>query len=802
MNVETQTKKPGYVSSLVAGRPAAERRALAASDPVRAALLARIAQLGDERIHLLRRLDKSYRRPWEHFNYFALFCLLRALALLTKPFSHRRSDRFKRSSEKRSPWRFRKLLATAQKYKPEAIARRILVADYRVPRPDLSAGERATVGMLSDLRALGYEVTFLPTDMKESPGYGDRIRSLGVAVISEASGYSHVGDFIEREGYSFGAFYLIRVDVAEIVLPLARTVAPHARFVFHAPDLYFLRAMREAKVKNDRVAMAKAMATRLREVEMMGAADHIVIVSEAELPFVRAELPNKGVSVFPALYAQVTSEPQGYSSRHDIFFLGGFAHMPNIDAVIWFAENVWPLVHHALPAVVFKIVGAEMPPAVVDLGQKPGIEVVGFVPELDPILNSSRLGVAPLLYGAGIKGKVAVLMGAGVPNVCTTIAAEGMGIVDGVHALVADDPRGFADAVVSLYTDEKLWTRVSANGRALVQERFGDAANRASFFSALNDARALSIPLFIEACNKSEPIGFPIYDSAIVPDVSIIVPVYNKWDLTLACLNSIALTGADSGLRYEVILADDGSTDDTMNAAQIFPGLRVVKSPTNLGFLRNCNNAAAQARGHYVLLLNNDTIVLPGWLKTLYQAMEANPEIAIAGSKLLYPDGKVQEAGAALFQDGSAINIGRGLERDAPIVNIAREVDYISGASILIRSDFWKSVGGFDERYKNAYCEDSDLAMSARAHGMVVWYEPASEVIHFEHQSYVDEASSHNLALALQKDNTAILREKWGEVFKEDHVPPQEYQGAVGDAERPIPPSAPARRKNGKPIID
>jgi GT2 family glycosyltransferase len=385
-------------------------------------------------------------------------------------------------------------------------------------------------------------------------------------------------------------------------------------------------------------------------------------------------------------------------------------------------------------------------------------------------------------------------MGAGVPNVCTTIAAEGMGIVDGVHALVADNPRAFADAIVSLYTDEKLWRRISANGRALVQEKFGDAANRASFLSALNDARALPIPLLIEHCNKSAPISFPVYDPAIVPDVSIVVPVYNKWGLTRACLNSIALTCADSDARYEVILADDGSTDETTKAATIFPSLLVVKTPSNLGFLRNCNNAATHARGRYILLLNNDTIVLPGWLKTLYQAMEADPEIAIAGSKLLYPDGKVQEAGGALFRDGSAINVGRGLERDAPAVGIARTVDYISGASILIRSDFWKLVGGFDERYKNAYCEDSDLAMSARAHGMVVRYEPASEVIHFEHQSYVDETSPQNLARTLQKDNTAILHEKWGEVFRQDHVPPHEYKRAAGDAARPIPPSAPARK--------
>ena len=258
----------------------------------------------------------------------------------------------------------------------------------------------------------------------------------------------------------------------------------------------------------------------------------------------------------------------------------------------------------------------------------------------------------------------------------------------------------------------------------------------------------------------------------------------------------MVLTSLDAGLRYEIILADDGSTDETVNAAAIFPGLRIARTPVNLGFLRNCNHAATQARGRYILLLNNDTIVLPGWLKALYRAMEADPRMAIAGSKLLYPDGLVQEAGAALFRGGAVVNFGRGLGRDAPIVDIAREVDYVSGASILIRTDFWQKVGGFDERYKNAYCEDSDLAMTARAHGKYVWYEPASEVIHFEHQTYLEQAPAQNSAL--QSHNTALLREKWRDIFDKDHLPEQDWRFAAGKVQRQAPASVLARRKSGK----
>ena len=220
-------------------------------------------------------------------------------------------------------------------------------------------------------------------------------------------------------------------------------------------------------------------------------------------------------------------------------------------------------------------------------------------------------------------------------------------------ARVADDPAAFAEAVVSLYTDETLWSHISANGQTLVEERFGDAANRADFLAALNDARALPLSLLVEHCQRQKPVPIPQFASA-VRDVSIIVPVYNKWSLTRACLNSIVLTSAGSGVRYEVILADDGSTDETVHESNC---LRASSSPRHQQTLGFCGIATTPPLARVAAIFscsNNDTIVLPGWLKALYDAMESDPEIAIAGSKLLYPDGTVQEAGGVLYQDGSA----------------------------------------------------------------------------------------------------------------------------------------------------
>jgi GT2 family glycosyltransferase/glycosyltransferase involved in cell wall biosynthesis len=294
---------------------------------------------------------------------------------------------------------------------------------------------------------------------------------------------------------------------------------------------------------------------------------------------------------------------------------------------------------------------------------------------------------------------------------------------------------------------------------------------RDSFFFRKNKSRFLltnklsstphqrTLKSHIKRCQQqpAQAILFPNIHKDI--DVSIIIPVYNQWKLTCACLNSILIT-CHGDINYEIILADDCSTDETINAAAIYPGLIVVKTDKNSGFLQNCNYAARKARGRYILLLNNDTIVLPNWLKNLHQTLEADEHIAIVGSKILESTGIIQEAGSILFNNGAAYNIGKGYRRDFIFLNTQRDTDYISGCSLLIRKSFWDSVGGFDSRYKNAYYEDTDLAMTARIQKMRVVYQPTSEVIHFLHKTYVHSYQN------LLETNRKLFVEKWSHVLK------------------------------------
>lgn len=752
-------------------------------------------------------LDPVVRNAGAPLGTVVAFNALLGLAAMSAPFSKRRAERFRKSAEKRDPFRFRtgkgntKLRMTSLAGRGDAWpsvdparARRILVADYRIPRPDLSAGEKATFGLIADLCAIGFEVVFLPTDMNDVAPYREALEALGAKVITREQGHSWSRDYLRAEGAQFGTFYFIRVDVAEALLTSAKEVAPDARIIFHAPDLYFLRELRSAELDGDSVGLKAAERTKVREMAIMQASDHVVLVSPAEVPYLSDMVPRSRISVFPALYSPVVATPAGHNARQHIFFLGGFKHRPNADAVKWFVEKVWPAVNARLPKIEFHIVGAQAPADVIALAKRPGVRFVGYVKDLGPILAGYRLSVAPLRYGAGIKGKLGAAMGAGVPCVSTTIGTEGMGIVDGVHAMVRDDPGGFAEAVVALYGDPALWETISEKGRRLIEDRFGDAANQSAFCRVLDDAGALPLDMYVAWCQAAEPAPLPAPDPAEHVAVSIIVPVHNQWALTRACLNSVLRAIRGSGIICEVILADDGSTDETLRAASVFPGLRVIRQDRNLGFLGNCNAAAAEARGEALLFLNNDTIVLPGWLTELVRVLHEEPTAAIVGSKLLYPDGTIQETGGVLFSDASAGNLGRGKPRRDPLFSFDREVDYSTGASILVRRSFWDSVGGFSMGVTGALAPVLDLSLSARHSNLHVICAAKSEMIHHPAQTSAGLADISNVP---KPEMLRPLLSKWNIRPEHEYLPPATPpEIAAAHAER-MPFSAARRRREG-----
>jgi len=255
------------------------------------------------------------------------------------------------------------------------------------------------------------------------------------------------------------------------------------------------------------------------------------------------------------------------------------------------------------------------------------------------------------------------------------------------------------------------------------------------------------------------------------PQVSIIIPVYNQFEYTYNCLLSIKKSVRK--LSYEIILADDRSSDETQNASEYFFNINLIRNKSNLGFLRNCNYAAEKAKGKYIVFLNNDTQVQEYWLESLFELMEREIKIGLAGSKLVYPDGRLQEAGGIIWKDGSGWNFGRLDDPNKPEYNYVKEVDYISGASIMVRTSVWKEIGGFDQRYIPAYAEDSDLAFEIRKHGHKVVFQPKSVVVHFEGISHGTDVNSG--VKSYQIENQKKMIDKWKSVFEKEQFENAEH---------------------------
>ena len=249
------------------------------------------------------------------------------------------------------------------------------------------------------------------------------------------------------------------------------------------------------------------------------------------------------------------------------------------------------------------------------------------------------------------------------------------------------------------------------------------------------------IPLLFNLVNPSAFLNkfnpYLIYEakhmglkSSNKPLVSIIIPIYGQIRFTIRCLKSISLNLPKCS--FEIIVIDDASKGNSSDILKFVKGIKVFKNPTNKGFIYSCNLGAKKARGEYLYFLNNDTQVTSGWLDHLIQTFKDFPGTGLVGSKLVYPNGKLQEAGGIIWKDGSAYNFGRYQDPDEPVFNYAREVDYCSGASIMISKTIFSKMKGFDPYYSPAYCEDSDLALRLRDRGYRVIYQPLSTVVHFE----------------------------------------------------------------------
>ena len=311
-------------------------------------------------------------------------------------------------------------------------------------------------------------------------------------------------------------------------------------------------------------------------------------------------------------------------------------------------------------------------------------------------------------------------------------------------------------------------------GAALSVPEPSDRASRSPCRGAGGERRRLTLPAYLEQValaheqvqfgvtertGKPKPLHYP---RPAKPRVSIVVPAHNKFWVTYNCMAALIL--AANQAAAEVIVVDDGSTDQTTELAEIVSGVTVLRNETALGFIKSSNRGAEAARGDFVVMLNNDTEPCAGWIDELIYVFENFRDVGLVGAKFVYPNGRLQEAGGILFPNLSAWNYGRNQNPHDPRYNYIREIDYCSGACIMLRAEVWRKLKGFDEYYTPAYYEDTDLAFRVRDLGLKTYYTPFSEIIHFEGVS--SGTSTTSGVKRYQAINEPKFRSRWAPTIR------------------------------------
>lgn len=354
--------------------------------------------------------------------------------------------------------------------------RHILIIDHYVPTYDRDSGSLRMLSMLQILQEMGYKVSFWPDDLAYHEKYTGKMQDLGIEVYY---GELNFEDFIREHGQGLDAVLMSRPATAKRYLQLVKMYS-QAQTIFDTVDLHFVREQRRLELE---VQHWKNLEFFLAEES-----DTTFVVSPTEKEILAPEEFSDKVAVVSNIHSLETCDT-GFEERHGLMFIGGFAHPPNEEGIIWFIEYVLPLIRKKIPDIHLTIIGSDPTPRLNALATD-AIVVTGYLEDVSDTFNASRVFVSPLLHGAGVKGKIGQSFSYGLPVVTTTIGAEGMQLTDGHNALISDSETEFANKVVELYTDKFLWQKISTNCRQIIREQFSTDTIRAALAQALTGKKS------------------------------------------------------------------------------------------------------------------------------------------------------------------------------------------------------------------------------------------------------------------------------------------------------------------------
>ncbi len=346
---------------------------------------------------------------------------------------------------------------------------KVVFVEAGVPKPDRDAASVTHLWYLRVMRALGFEIVYISAFSEEvQESYSEILYRMGIKIISAISP-SDLQNRVKEELSTNGVLFVCRALLGSHLIPVVKSSTSEVKIVFNTVDLDFLRNERLAIETRDSKRLDESLVAQFEEIELVSLADETLVVSSFEQELLQRELPSKSIRHVHLPYVVSDNKPS-FRETSSVIFVGGFNHKPNYDSVLYLIREIWPHVRELDPEINLRIVGSDTPKQITILDNpSQGINVLGFVDDIEGLIQTSRISVAPLLYGAGAKGKVLQALSLGIPVIGTKVAAEGMGLIDGFTITLGEEPKYFAKSIVDLYRNQKRWESLQENGMAFVK---------------------------------------------------------------------------------------------------------------------------------------------------------------------------------------------------------------------------------------------------------------------------------------------------------------------------------------------
>lgn len=624
------------------------------------------------------------------------------------------------------------------------IAGRVLVVDPILPMFDRAAGSLHLFNILKVFREMGLHITYISTNWGLYDRYRPILQDMGIETYAgDQDAMQHFGYRVIYPKINYKSLFEERqfdfalIDFwyqAEYYLPIIRKYSPNTKIIIDTEDVHFVRELREAQLKRDPQLRSQAREKKKREVSIYRKADRVWVVTEEDKTALLDEKVDVPIDIRPVIH-NLPAIGKGYDGREGLLFVGNFNHTPNIDAVTYFVKEVFPLVAESIPEVKLYIVGNDPHSKIAELASK-NIVVAGYVPELAGYYDRSKVSIAPLRYGAGLKGKIVESLSFGVPVVTTSIGVEGTGLHDGEDVLIADDPKTMAGKIVEAYSSKELWTRLSQNGRSKMESKWSRETGKKMLQEILSAAGSRQVARHVAL-------------------TSIVMLTFNQLDYTRLTIDSIR---KHTKAPYELIVVDNASTDGTVEYLKAQRDVRGVFNDENVGFPSGCNQGMEIAVGDYIVLLNNDVIVSDGWLTGLIECAGHSPKIGIVGPMSNRISGGQLEKNIGYKKVNQIQEFAAKYRRK----NRKRwlEAPRVAGFCMLIKRELVDKIGGLDTAFGMGNCEDDDYCLRSRLAGYGVVIAGDVFIHHFGSASFGKDGLEKYREFI--KANELIFKGKWG----------------------------------------